>query len=154
VPHPAPGRLVDTCGHGGGRGTTINVSTTAAFVVAAAWVPVAKHGNRSLTSRSGSADVPRAPSTRIHLPPGRSGALLEPAGLAFLFAPARHPAMRHLAPVRRELGVPTVMNLLSPLVNPAGVRRQVVGVADAGRGPVVAEALRLLGATHALVVHA
>ncbi len=154
VPHPRPDRLVDTCGTGGGRVATINLSTAAAFVVAAAGVPVAKHGNRSHTSRSGSADVLEALGVPIEQPPTRSATCLRVSGLAFLFAPAHHPAMRHLAPVRRDLGVPTVMNLLGPLANPAGALRQVVGVADQGRAPVVAEALRRLGAVHALVVHA
>ncbi len=123
--------LVDTCGTGGGRVTTFNISTAAAFVAAGAGAAVAKHGNRSFTSQCGSADV-----------------------LTFLFAPTFHPAMRHVGSVRRELGVPSVMNLLGPLANPAGVKRQVVGVADGDRAPLMAEALIRLGAEHALVVHA
>lgn len=149
-----PGILVDTCGTGGGQVATLNISTAAAFVVAGAGVPVAKHGNRSYTSRSGSADVLEALGIDINLPPARARGALESAGLAFLFAPTYHPAMRHAGPVRKELGVPTIMNLLGPLANPAGVVRQVVGVSDAGRAALVAETLAALGAKHALVLHA
>ena len=147
-------RLVDTCGTGGGRVGTLNLSTAAAFVVAGAGVPVAKHGNRSYTSRSGSADVLEALGVAIDLNAEAAAAVLREAGLVFLFAPTFHPAMRHVGPVRRELGVPTIMNLLGPLVNPAGVARQVIGVADQSRAPLVAAALARLGATHALVLHA
>lgn len=146
-------RLVDTCGTGGGSVTTLNISTAAAFVVAGAGVPVAKHGNRSYTSRSGSADVLEALGIDIGIPPARAGSVLREAGLVFLFAPHYHPAMRHVNPTRRELGVPTIMNLVGPLANPAGVRRQVIGVADHARGASLADALHRLGAAHALVVH-
>ena len=146
--------LVDTCGTGGGRVGTLNISTAAAFVAAGAGVPVAKHGNRSYTSRSGSADVLEALGVDIGLPPERAGAVLRLAGLVFLFAPTYHPAMRHAGPVRSELGVPTIMNLLGPLANPAGVGRQVIGVSTLERAPLVAEALARLGAVHALVLHA
>jgi anthranilate phosphoribosyltransferase len=149
-----PERAVDTCGTGGGRVGTLNLSTAAAFVVAGAGVPVAKHGNRSFTSRSGSADVLEALGVRIELSAEAAGTVLREAGLVFLFAPSFHPAMRHVGPVRRELGVPTIMNLLGPLVNPAGVRRQVIGVADESRAPLLADALARLGAAHALVLHA
>ena len=145
---------VDTCGTGGGRVGTLNVSTAAAFIVAGAGVPVAKHGNRSYTSRSGSADVLEALGVDIALPPAQAATVFRSAGLVFLFAPAYHPAMRHVGAVRRELGVPTIMNLLGPLANPAGVSRQVIGVSDGHRAPVLAEALLRLGATHALVLHA
>lgn len=146
--------LVDTCGTGGGGVGTINLSTAAAFVVAGAGVPVAKHGNRSYTSRSGSADVLEALGVDITVEPKRAAQVLRQAGLVFLFAQSYHPAMRHVGPVRRELGVATIMNLLGPLANPAGVRRQVIGVSSVGRAPLVAEALARLGAAHALVLHA
>jgi anthranilate phosphoribosyltransferase len=147
-------RLVDTCGTGGGRVGTLNISTAAAFIVAGAGVPVAKHGNRSYTSRSGSADVLEALGIDICVPPERVATVLQSAGIVFLFAPTYHPAMRHLAVVRKELGVATIMNLLGPLLNPAGVTRQVVGVAHEAHAPLVAEALGRLGARHALVLHA
>jgi len=148
------GSLVDTCGTGGGRVGTINISTAAAFIVAGAGVPVAKHGNRSYTSRCGSADVLEALGVEITMGPTDALQVLRSSGLVFMFAPNYHPAMRYLAPIRKELGMATIMNLLGPLVNPAGVTRQVVGVADGSRAPLLADALTRLGAMHALVLHA
>ncbi len=145
--------LVDTAGTGGGAVTTFNISTGAALVAAGAGATVAKHGNRSYTSQCGSADVLEALGVSVGLDAGGAVRVLREAGIAFLFAPNFHPAMRHVAPVRKELGVTTLMNLLGPLANPAGVRRQVIGVADAPRGPLVAQALSRLGVEHALVVH-
>ena len=145
--------LVDTCGTGGGTVPTFNISTAAALVAAGAGVPVAKHGNRSFTSKSGSADVFEALGVAIDISPEMAARTLALVGIAFLYAPTYHPALRHAGPVRRELGIPTVMNLVGPLGNPAGARRQVLGVADRARGPVLAQALARLGALHALVVH-
>jgi anthranilate phosphoribosyltransferase len=153
VEPPGDSVLIDTCGTGGGAVPTFNVSTAAALVAAAAGARVAKHGNRSYTSRCGSADVVEALGLPLELSPEAAARALQEDGMAFLFAPLYHPAVRFASPVRRELGIATVMNVIGPLANPAGVKRQVVGVADARRGPVVAEALRLLGAEHALVVH-
>jgi anthranilate phosphoribosyltransferase len=154
VTAPAEGVVVDTCGTGGGTVGTFNISTAAAMVAAAAGVHVAKHGNRSYTSRCGSADVLEALGVDITLDAARASAALAAYRFAFLFAPNFHPAMRHVGPVRKELGVPTIMNLLGPLANPAGVRRQVIGVADAARAPLVARALAQLGAEHAMIVYA
>jgi anthranilate phosphoribosyltransferase len=148
-----PDELVDTCGTGGGSLTTFNISTGASFVAAAAGVPVAKHGNRSHTSNSGSADVLEALRVRIDLEPEEMGRVLRDVGMVFMFAPLLHPAMRHLADVRRKLGVPTIANILGPLTNPAGARRQVVGVFDPSLATLVVEALRELGHLRALVVH-
>jgi len=145
--------VVDTCGTGGGTVSTFNVSTAAGFVAAAAGARVAKHGNRSYTSKCGSADVLEALGVNIGLAADRAAAMLDEARLVFLFAPNYHPAMRHVGPTRKELAVATIMNLLGPLANPAGVRRQVIGVADRARAPLVAEALLRLGVDHALVVH-
>ncbi len=148
-----PSLLVDTAGTGGGAVTTFNISTAAAFVVAGAGVPVAKHGNRSFTSRSGSADVLEALGVTIDLSPERMGEVLRSAGIVFMFAPLLHPAMRHVGPVRKGLGIRTVMNILGPLTNPAGARRQVVGVADAALLELIPGALQELGHLRALVVH-
>ena len=148
-----PSALVDTAGTGGGSVTTFNISTAAALVTAGAGVPVAKHGNRSFTSRSGSADVLEALGVKIDLTAERMGEVLAEAGIVFMFAPLLHPAMRHVGPVRRGLGITTVMNILGPLTNPAGARRQVVGVADPELLGLVARALAELGHLRALVVH-
>jgi anthranilate phosphoribosyltransferase len=145
--------VVDTCGTGGGALTTFNISTAAALLAAGAGVPVAKHGNRSFSSRCGSADVLESLGVRLDLTPEQEARVLDRAGIVFMFAPLHHPAMRHAAPVRRELGMPTLMNVLGPLTNPAGARRQVVGVADPSLMTLIAEALRVLGHHHALVVH-
>ena len=146
-------RLVDTAGTGGGLVTTFNISTAAALVTAGAGVPVAKHGNRSFTSRCGSADVLEALGVEIQLTPERMGEVLEEAGIVFMFAPLLHPAMRHVGPVRRALGIATIMNILGPLTNPAGARRQVIGVADPALLDLIPDALRELGHLRALVVH-
>jgi anthranilate phosphoribosyltransferase len=145
--------LIDTCGTGGGSISTFNLSTAAAFVAAGAGAAVAKHGNRSFTSKCGSADVLEALGVTITLDATQAAAVLRKARIAFLFAPDYHPSMRHVGPVRRELGITSIMNLLGPLANPAGVKRQVLGVADPDRAPVLAGALAILGAEHALVVH-
>ena len=154
VPVPATAdHLVDTCGTGGGVVGTFNISTIAGLIAAGAGATVAKHGNRSFTSACGSADVLEALGVQIMVDAAAAKRMLEQAKLAFLFAPNFHPAMRHVGPVRRELGIPSIMNLVGPLANPAGVRRQVLGVADPSRAPIVAEVLARLGTDHALVVH-
>ncbi len=147
------GRLVDTCGTGGDRIKTFNISTAAMFVVAGAGVPVAKHGNRSVTSKAGSADVLEALGAVIDLPPPEVERCLERTGVGFMFAPVFHPAMRHLAQVRREMGIRTVFNVLGPLTNPAGAGAQLLGVFEPGLTEKLALVLRELGCERAMVVH-
>jgi anthranilate phosphoribosyltransferase len=149
---PADDGVVDTCGTGGDGAGTFNISTVSALVVAAAGVPVAKHGNRAASSLCGSADLLEQWGIAIDLPPVAAARSLAELGITFLYARTYHPAMRHVAPVRSALGIPTVFNVLGPLTNPARVSRQVVGVADDRLAPVVAEALRRLGHRHALVL--
>ncbi len=153
LPASAPEDLVDTCGTGGGTVQTFNISTAAALLAAGAGLRIAKHGNRSFTSQCGSADVLEALGVTIDVPVATMERALADAGIVFMFAPLMHPAMRHVGPVRRELGIPTVMNIVGPLANPAMAGRQVVGVADQRRVPLLAGALKELGTRHALVVH-
>jgi anthranilate phosphoribosyltransferase len=145
--------VLDTCGTGGDRAGTFNVSTAAALVCAGAGVPVAKHGNRAASSRCGSADVLEALGVRIDLPPEGVGRCIEEAGIGFCFAPIFHPAMRYAGPPRKELGVPTIFNFLGPLTNPAGATRQALGVADAKMLDKMVDALARLGSSHVLAFH-
>lgn len=154
VPLAGIENLVDTCGTGGDGAHTFNVSTAAAFVAAAAGAKVAKHGGRSVSSKSGSADVLEALGVNVNLPPEAVAQAVREIGVGFMFAPNHHSAMKHAAPVRRELGVRTLFNLLGPMTNPAGAPNQVLGVFDRAYTRLLAEVLRELGSRHVLVVHA
>ncbi len=146
--------LVDTCGTGGDGASTFNISTTSAFVVAAAGGHVAKHGNRSISSKSGSADVLEAAGVNLDLTPEQVALCIEKVGVGFMFAPRHHSAMKHVIGPRREMGIRTMFNVLGPLTNPAGARSQVLGVFDACWLEPLAEVLQRLGSRHVLVVHA
>src|SRR5215212_6164801 len=145
--------LVDTCGTGGDKAHTFNISTTAAFVAAAAGARVAKHGGRSVSSKSGSADVLEALGVNLALTPEQVGLTLREVGLGFMFAPNHHPAMKHAAPVRKELGMRTILNILGPLTNPAGAPNQVMGVFHPDLVGIQARVLKMLGSKHVLTVH-
>jgi anthranilate phosphoribosyltransferase len=147
------GHLVDTCGTGGDRSHTFNISTTAAFVAAAAGARVAKHGGRSVSSKSGSADVLEGLGVNLALTPEQVGVCLREVGLGFMFAPSHHPAMKHAAPVRKELGMRTILNILGPLTNPAGAANQVMGVFHPDLVGIQARVLKMLGSRHVITVH-
>ena len=146
--------LVDTCGTGGDGANTFNVSTASAFVVAAAGGTVAKHGNRSISSKSGSADVLEAAGVDLTLSPAQVSTCINDTGIGFMFAPAHHSAMKHVIGARKEMGVRTMFNMLGPLTNPAGAPYQVIGVFNKELGPVFAEVLKRLGSNHVMVVAA
>ena len=152
-PLNVPGDVLDTCGTGGDRAGTFNVSTAAALVCAGAGVKVAKHGNRAASSRSGSADVLEALDVKIDLPPDGVERCIAEAGIGFCFAPVFHPAMRHAGGPRRELGVPTIFNFLGPMTNPAGARLQALGVSDPRMLPKMVETLGRLGSTRVIGFH-
>jgi anthranilate phosphoribosyltransferase len=152
LPRPV-GDVFDTCGTGGDRSGTFNISSASALVVAACGVPVAKHGNRSVSSRCGSADVFEQLGVNISASPAAVERSLRDARIAFFFAPTFHPSMKHAAPTRRDLGIRTAFNLLGPLTNPAGATRQIVGVPKPELTELMAHALRLLGTKRAWVVH-
>ncbi|MCV3208366.1 anthranilate phosphoribosyltransferase [Mesorhizobium sp. YC-39] len=149
----APEGAIDIVGTGGDNSHSVNISTASAFVIAASGVPVAKHGNRGLSSQTGAADVLTALGVKIDIPPETIGRCIHEAGVGFMFAPAHHPAMKHVGPTRVELGTRTIFNLLGPLSNPAGVSRQMVGVFLPEWIMPVAETLKALGADHAWVAH-
>ena len=153
VHHRSNGQLVDTCGTGGDHSGTFNISTTVAFVVAGCGVPVAKHGNRSITSKSGSADVLKALGVNLDLMPDQVGECIDEIGIGFLYAIHHHPAMKHAIGPRRELGVRTIFNILGPLTNPASATHQVIGVFDAALTEALANVLGRLGTRAAFVVH-
>jgi len=153
VPVPADARLVDTCGTGGDASHTFNISTAAMFVAAAAGARVAKHGGRSVSSSSGSADVLEALGVNIMLTPEQVARSIAETGMGFMFAPSHHAAMKHAAPVRKELGVRTIFNILGPLTNPAGAKRQVMGVFHRDLVGIQARVLGRLGSEHVMVVH-
>ncbi|MFZ5826422.1 MAG: anthranilate phosphoribosyltransferase [Bacillota bacterium] len=152
VTHSQP-MAVDTCGTGGDKSNTFNISTTAAFVVAGAGVPVAKHGNRAASSLTGSADVLEALGVNLTLTAEQVGRCIDEVGIGFMFAPTLHSSMKHVAPVRKEIGMRTIFNLLGPLTNPAGAQAQVMGVFHPNLTEPLARVLGNLGIRHALVVH-
>lgn len=150
---PRFNHIIDTCGTGGDQKSTFNISTTAAFVVAGAGLPVAKHGNRSVSSKCGSADVLEALGVKVDIAPEQAERCLEQTGICFLFAPVFHEAMKHAVGPRREIGIRTVFNILGPLTNPAGAQTQLLGVYDPNLTGVLARVLRRLGSSRAMVVH-
>ncbi len=152
VTHNQP-MVVDTCGTGGDGSNTFNISTTVAFVVAGAGVPVAKHGNRAASSKTGSADVLEALGVNLNLTPEQVGRCIDEVGIGFMFAPLMHASMKHVAPVRKEIGMRTIFNVLGPLTNPAGAQAQVMGVFHPNLTEPLARVLGNLGCRHALVVH-